>query len=66
MAPLEERIAEAIRRECEARYYNLDEFCDAYGFTVNEFNQFLQDAVDTADFYRRMDEYYQVEQEKYD
>ena len=39
---LEGQIACAIYTECSERYFNLDEFCESYGFTKEDFFDFLQ------------------------
>lgn len=56
--PLEQKIAYAIKDVATEHFLNLNEFCEAYGFTEEQFEQFLQDAIDTAESFRRMDEYY--------
>ena len=61
LSTVEGRIANAIYYECGARYYDIKEFCEAYGFTYDQFSQFLTDGIHTGEYYRNLDEYYDKE-----
>jgi hypothetical protein len=65
MNELEGRIAYAIYNECSERYYDLNEFCSAYGFTEQDFINFLQHGIDAMTALRLMDKYYSEHQPEY-
>ena len=46
MPNVEEKIAHAIIDECGERFYDINEFCETYGFTKEEFFDFLQHGID--------------------
>lgn len=58
LTQIESKIAYAIYNECGARYYDINEFCSAYGFTKEQFEDFLQHGVDAMTALRVMDKYY--------
>jgi len=54
---LEGQIAYAIYTECSERYFNLDEFCESYSFTKEDFFDFLQYGINTMAAIRVLQEY---------
>lgn len=63
--PLEQKIAYAIKDVATEHFLNLNEFCEAYGFTEEQFEDFLQHGTDAMKAFRIMTEYYEkVENEK--
>lgn len=55
---IEGKIAYAIWEECGERYFSIDEFCEAHGFTYEQFTDFLQHGIDAMTAFRLMDKYY--------
>lgn len=63
--PLEQKIAYAIKDVATEHFLNLNEFCEAYGFTKEQFEDFLQHGIEAMKAFRIMTEYYEkVENEK--
>lgn len=62
---LEGQIAYAIYTECSERYFDLDEFCEANGFTLQQFEDFLQHGVDAMTAFRLLDKYYSGHEPEY-
>jgi len=51
------RIREAIVEECQERYWSLNEFCEANGFTSKEFFDLLDfGAQGYSDFLEQMED----------
>ena len=62
---IEGKIAYAIYDIATEHFPNANEFCEAYGFTKEQFEDFLQHGIEAMKAFRIMNEYYEkVEGEK--
>lgn len=62
---IEGKIAHAIYNECSEHFFNIEEFCEAYGFTRAQFEDFLQHGIDAMTAFRLMDKYYSEHEAEY-
>ena len=63
---IEQKIANAIYEECGEHFSSIEEFCKAYGFSSDEFLDFLQHGINAMKAFRVMDKYYSKEPYNYD